>query len=290
VKHSRLVVVAVLVVACSIATRAQWPAYPTPDLPRTADGEVRLDAPAPRTAAGRPDLSGIWMNFRASDREGELEGGRGRSVNSAFFDETPPGLIGLFRNIGQGVEGGLPFQPWAAELRAARMATNSRDNPDAHCLPIGLMQYHTHPDPRRIVQTSRLVVIAYESNYGLRTIFLDGRPAPDNDPQPWWYGYSRGWWEGDTLVVETTHFRDGGWLDIDGSPLTDAATVTERFRRPTVGSLEIEIMVNDPKAYTRPWTVQVNQRLMPDTELIEFICNENQRFGLRDPDRLIPGG
>jgi hypothetical protein len=282
VRRSRLATLTVLFLAAAATPRAQWPAYPTPDLPRSADGSVRLDAPAPRTADGRPDLSGVWMNFRASGREGELEGGRGRSVNSAFFDETPPGLIGLFRNIGQGVEGGLPFQPWAAELRATRMATDSRDNPDAHCLPIGLMQYHTHPDPRRIVQTDDLVVIIYESNYGLRTIFLDGRPAPDNDPQPWWFGYSRGWWEGDALVVETTHLRDGGWLDIDGSPLTDQATITERFRRPTVGALAIEVTVDDPRAYTRPWTVTINQRLMPDEALMEFICNENQKFGGRD--------
>jgi hypothetical protein len=141
------------------------------------------------------------------------------------------------------------------------------------------MQLHTHPDPRKIVQTSDLLVIIYESNYGLRQIFLDGRPTPNNDPQPWWYGYSRGRWEGDTLVAETTNFRDEVWLDIDGSPMTDAAKVTERFRRPNFGTLEIEVTVDDPKAYTKPWTVKITQRLMADTELIEFICNENQQFG-----------
>jgi hypothetical protein len=158
------------------------------------------------------------------------------------------------------------------------MADNSKDNPDVWCLPIGLMQYHNHPQPRQIVQTKNLMLITYESNYGLRYIYLDGRPAPSNDPQPWWYGYSRGRWEGDTLVVETTNFRDEGWLDVNGAPLSAEGKLTERFRRPTFGTLEIDVTIDDPKSYTKPWTVRVNQRLLADTELIEFVCNENQQF------------
>jgi hypothetical protein len=114
---------------------------------------------------------------------------------------------------------------------------------------------------------------------GIRQIFTDGRPSPDNNPQPWFYGYSVGHWEDDTLVVTTTNVRDGEWLDIIGTPLTDAATVTERFRRPSFGRMEIDITVDDPKAYTEPWTVRVNQTIMVDEELIEFVCLENQRFG-----------
>jgi hypothetical protein len=262
--------VVILLLASSTLLSAQWPKYQRPGVPRTPTGEPKLDAPAPRTHDGKPDLSGNWENFQP---------GTVRSVNSAFFDQPAPTLTSLFRNIGTGVPGGLPFQSWAADLRKQRMATNSKDNPDAWCLPIGFMQLHTHPDPRKIVQTSDLLVIIYESNYGLRQIFLDGRPAPNNDPQPWWYGYSRGRWEGDTLVVETTNFRDEVWLDIEGSPMTDTAKVTERFRRPNFGLLEIDITVDDPKAYTKPWSVKVTQRLMADTELIEFICNENQQFG-----------
>jgi hypothetical protein len=106
---------------------------------------------------------------------------------------------------------------------------------------------------------------------------MDGRPLPNNDPQPWWYGYSTGKWDGDTLVVQTSGFRDEGWLDINGNPLTDAAKMTERFRRPNYGSLEIEITVDDPKAYTRPWTVKVDQKIMINTEMIEFICAENEK-------------
>jgi hypothetical protein len=129
-----------------------------------------------------------------------------------------------------------------------------------------------------MIQTPGLIVILYEANYGLRYIFTDGRTLPSSDAQPWWYGYSVGKWEGDTLVVETTGLRDGGWLDIIGNPLTDAARLTERFRRPNYGTLEIDVTVDDPKAYTKPWTVRVNQRIMLDSELLEFICLENQQF------------
>jgi hypothetical protein len=163
------------------------------------------------------------------------------------------------------------------------MEENSKDNPDAHCLPMGFMQFHNHPQPRRIVQIPGLILILYEANYGLRTIFTDGRPLPNNDPQPWWYGYSIGKWDGDTLVVETTGFRDGGWLDVNGSPFTDALKTIERFRRVNYGNLEIDVTIDDPKAYTRPWTVRVNQRIMVDSEMMEFICNENNR----DPQHMI---
>jgi len=172
---------------------------------------------------------------------------------------------------------GLPFQPWAAELRKSRLAENSKDHPDAHCLPLHPLQLHSHPQPRKIVQTPGLVLIVYEANNGLRQIFTDGRPLPDNDPQPWWFGYSTGQWEGDRLVAQTTGFRDMGWLDEEGTPITSAGRLTERFRRVNYGTLEIEITVDDPKAFTRPWTVTLIQHLMPDTDLIEFVCAENNR-------------
>ena len=164
---------------------------------------------------------------------------------------------------------------------AERKAAGSKDNPDAHCLPMGLMQFHEHPQPRKMIQTPDVLVILYEGNAGVRQIFTDGRPLPKNDPQPWWYGYSAGRWEGDTLVVETTGLRDGGWLDIDGSPQTDAAKITERFRRLNYGTLKIDVTIDDPKAYTAPFTVRVNQKLMVDervdAEIIEFICAENEK-------------
>jgi hypothetical protein len=267
----KLIVAVALLGACTSPLFAQWPRYRVPTVPRTTAGAPDLNAPAPRSPDGKPDLSGIWENFR---KPGDAPV---RSVNAQFFDDRPPSLVNEFRDIGENVKGGLPLQPGAAALKQQRTADHSKDNPDAHCLPLGLMQLHTHPDPRRIVQTPSLVVFLYEANYGVRQIHVDGRPAPKNDPQPWWYGYSRGRWDGDTFVVETTNFRDGGWLDVNGSPLTDAAKMTERFRRPNYGTLTIDITVDDPKAYTRPWSVSLTQRLMVDSEMLEFICLENEQ-------------
>ena len=181
-----------------------------------------------------------------------------------------------FWNLGASFKDGLPFQPWAAELHKQRVADNSKDNPDAHCLPMGMMQFHYHGQPRKMIQTPQVIVILYEANAGIRQIFTDGRPLP-KDADPWWYGYSTGHWEGDTLVVQSAGFRDLGWLDVEGSPLTDTAHITERYRRPDFGHLEIEVTIDDPKAYTKPWTVFVHQRLMADTELIEFVCQEDER-------------
>ena len=261
-----LAFVAVFLLTPSVG--AQWPRQQTPGVPRNADGSPNLTAAAPRTADGKPDLSGLW-NYAG------VLGFRGGPP------PAPPGtpVEATFWNIEAGFKEGLPFQPWAAELRKKRMDANSKDNPDAACLPMGHMQLHTHSQPRKIIQTKDLIVIIYEANAGLRQIFLDGRAAPANDPQPWWFGYSRGWWEGDTLVVETTGFRDEGWLDVNGAPLTSVGKLIERFRRPTFGRLEIDVTIDDPKAYTRPWTVRVNQRLLVDgTDLIEFVCLENQKF------------
>jgi hypothetical protein len=181
-----------------------------------------------------------------------------------------------FWNLGASFKDGLPFQPWAAELHRQRVASNSEDNPDAHCLPIGVMQLHTHGQPRKMIQTPGVIVIMYEANSGLRQIFTDGRSLP-KEAEPWWYGYSVGKWDGDTLVVESTNFRDLGWLDVEGSPLTESGKIIERYRRPDYGHLEIEVTIDDPKAYTKPWTVKVYQRILPDTELIEFVCQENER-------------
>jgi hypothetical protein len=143
---------------------------------------------------------------------------------------------------------------------------------------MGFMQLHMVALPARYLQTPRQLVILYEVNGERREIFTDGRSLPNGSPQPWWNGYSVGRWEGDTLVVETTHFRDDGWLDMAGSPLTDAAKVIERFRRPAYARMEIDITIDDPKAYRRPFTVRVNQSPMLDQELIEFVCLENNRF------------
>jgi hypothetical protein len=253
-----------------------------PGVPRGPDGKPDLSAVAPRNADGKPDLSGIWI--RDDDPE----------PNS-----PPPSRPPLVRagNAGAGFKEGLPFQPWAAELQKKRAAETGLNDPDGLCLPQGPLQYHIDPQPLKIAQTPRQIFIFYESNYGLRTIYMDGRPLPpQGGPQPYWHGYSIGRWEGDTLVVESNNFRGvdpnnphgvglpstyhgAGWLDHRGSPYTDAMKLIERFRRVNYGQLDIEFTVEDPKAYTRPFTVRIKQRIVADgSELIEFICHENQMF------------
>jgi hypothetical protein len=262
---------AAVVAGISPSLSAQWPSYPAANMPKTADGKPDLTAPAPRLANGKPDLSGMWNNVRAAG------GQRGQPAAAPVPPaEGPP--VATFRDVGAGFKEGLPFTPWAADLVKKRRADNQKDNPDALCLPMGLMQFHTHGQPRKIVQTPDITVMIFEPNYGLRTVFTDGRPLPGNDPNPWWYGYSIGKWDGDTLVVETTGFRDDVWLDIWGSPLTSTGKMTERYRRVNYGTLQIDVTIEDPKAYTKPWTVRVNQRLNLDGDLIEFICLEGQKF------------
>ena len=264
---SRFALAAAGAVTLSVTLGAQWPAFRSADLPRGADGKVDLTAPTPRMPDGTPDLSGVW-NYAG------VLGFRGGPPPSP--PGTPPQAT--FWNIEAGIKEGLPFTPYGAELRKQRMGADSKDNPDAACLPIGYMQSHTHSQPRKMIHNRGLIVILYEANAGMRQIFLDGRSAPPRDVQPWWWGYSRGHWDGDTLIVESTNFRDGGWLDVNGAPLTSEGKISERFRRPNLGTLEIDVTIDDPTAYTKPWTVRVNQRLLPDTDLIEFICLENNLF------------
>jgi len=252
----------------SSALLAQWPPHPTAGAPSTPDGRLNLTAPALKTPDGRPDLSGLWDRGTPPGASVARGGGFG----------TPPAPGPRpFQNLPSMFPDGLPFQPWAAELRKQRLAENSKDHPDAHCLPLHPVQLHFHPQPRKIVQTPGLVLIIYEANGGLRQIFTDGRPLPSIDPEPWWFGYSTGKWDGDTLVVETTGFRYLMWLDEEGTPFTTSGKIIERFRRVNYGTLEIEITVNDPKTFTKPWTIKLNQGLMPDMDLIEFVCSENNK-------------
>jgi hypothetical protein len=266
----RILLACALAGALSTTLTAQWPAFVRKETPRTADGKPDLAGPAPRLPNGKIDFSGVWESRQPPS--GRLGGPMVPNLNPSV---DPP--LADFANIGRNFKEGLPFTPWAAELRSQRMATNSKDNPDANCLPLGFMQLHTHSQPRKVVQTVNDLVIMYEANSGLRNIFTDGRPLPANDPQPWWYGYSVGSYDGDTLVVKTIGLRDEGWLDVQGAPFTSGATITERFRRPTFGRMEIDVTIDDAKAYTKPWTVRVNWRLGADEELIEFICQENNQ-------------
>jgi hypothetical protein len=296
--------VVVLVTACSVSMAAQWPKHQEAGVPRDAQGRVRIDAPPPRTADGKPDLSGVWLRADTEPLPSEIagivgdrtEGGRSGRPPGIPIEPTvapfpadpkaPP--IATFFELGANIKGGLPFTPWAAEIRKQRQTVDAKDNPDANCMPMGITQFHMQPQPRKIVQTPKLTLIIYEANYGLRTIYTDGRTLPkQGEPQPFWYGYSVGRWDGDTFVVETNNLRgaeDGpfdGWLDVRGSPYSQQAKFTERYRRPIFGKLEIDVTVDDPKAYTKPFTVRINQRISVDEEPIEFICNENQQFRRR---------
>jgi hypothetical protein len=254
---------AAMLTAIPTPAPAQWLHYPTAGVPKTASGAQNLTAPTPRTADGKPDLSGLWGNLCPSGKE---------TVLCAPEIAVPQ----VFGDIGRGVKGGLPYQPWAADVVKTRRAANGKDDPTTHCMPGGIAKLHTSALLRKIIQTPGLVVFLTERNASYRQIFTDGRPL-EEDPNPSWNGYSTGHWDGDTLVVETKGFRDDQWLDRSGSPLTSAAKMTERFHRPNYGTLEIDLTVDDAKAYTKPWSIHLTQSIVLDTELLDYICLENEK-------------
>jgi hypothetical protein len=228
----------VMVIALVASASAQWLNYPTAGLPRTRDGKPDLAAPTPKTADGKPDLSGIWL-----------------PADTSHFMDLAADLK----------PEDVPYQPWAKALADQRQGGVHKDDPLARCMPPGVPRVETHGGhPFKIIQMPRELVLLYETstNEVFREVFTDGRPLP-KDPQPSWKGYSVGKWEGDMMVVETIGFNE-------------ALHVTERFRRRNVGNLEIGVTIDDPKAYTKPWTAKINLGLIPDTELIESVC-ENSR-------------
>jgi hypothetical protein len=251
-----------------VAVLGQWVRHPTADIPKKADGSPDLTAPAPRLPDGKPDFSGIWRPFNPN----RCKPGTGQFVEcGAELGGSP-----LARNLGANLPGGLPYQPWAAALVKARSADDSRDDPHVRCLPDNPPRTWTLPHLTKAIHTPKLLALLYEVNAMYRQIFVDGRPMPE-DPTPAWNGYSIAHWDGDTLVVQTTGFRDELWLDMSGSPMSDAAKMTERIRRPNFGTLEIELTVDDAKVYTRPWTLSLTQTLALDMELIDEFCLENEK-------------
>ena len=247
------------VFALAAPAGAQWLAYPTAGTPRKPDGSPDLTAPAPRNAQGKPSIAGLWS----------LE----PVCPPAGCDAAVTDYVGgpEFRNFAADLPGGAPYQPWAAALVKERTAALGKDDPVAFCRPGGALRILTFPPPRKIVELPGLVVILSERDVTFRQIFTDGRPLP-KEPEPTWNGYSVGHWDGDTLVVETNGLHDDTWLDRNGSPLTSAARITERYRRTSYGRLDIEVTIDDPKAYTRPWTVTLRQIFQPDTELLDYHC------------------
>ena len=258
-----VVLIVIAILGAPILAFGQWVRYPTAGVPRKADGTPNLMAPAPRLPDGKPDFSGIWHTAvinRCVPATGQFCG--------AEIGGSPLAL-----NIGQDLRGGLPYQAWAAELVKQRF---SKDDPHVRCLPDNPPRTWGMPHLTKAIHTPRLLVLLYEVNAMYRQIFIDGRPQPD-DPNPSWNGYSTATWDRDTLVIRTTGFRDDLWIDMSGAPMTSAATMTERLRRPNFGTLEVEITVDDPKVYTRPWTVSMNQEIMLDTDLIDEVCLENEK-------------
>jgi hypothetical protein len=232
-----------LLIPCAVVpATAQWLTYPTPGTPRTADGKPDLAAPAPRTADGKPDLSGVW----------QIDG------------------LGAATNITS-----TEMLPWAEALYKKRLETYANDDPAVGCLPEGPRTSLAGLDPLRLLQTPNLIAVLYEAG-PVRQIFTDGRPML-KDPTPTWMGYSVGHWEGETLVVETTGYNDKTWLDFVGHPHSEALHVTERFHRKDFGHMQLEMTFDDPKTYTKPFTIKLGVSLQPDTDLLENVCLENEK-------------
>jgi hypothetical protein len=268
-RHSATVLLgAAIVTLVGTTLVAQWLKYPTAGVPRTADGKFDSTAPAPRTPDGKPDLSGIWLTASPNCPQGS------DPALLTCGSELPMAREGI--NMGVNLPGGLPYQPWLAKLVKERTANDAKDDPHVRCLPDTFLRAYGLPHLLKFVQTPGLLVMLNEMNAGYRQVFLDGRPLPQ-DPVPSWQGYSSASWSGDTLVVDSAGFRDDIWIDWNGSVLTEAAKVREQIRRPDYGRLEIEVTVDDPKAYTKPWTVTLRQRLAVDTELVDEICLENEK-------------
>jgi hypothetical protein len=247
--------------ACAAPAAAQWERVRDGSLRWSRDGNADLAAPAPRVNR-RVDLSGVWL----PDTDPLPEG-----VEAVEGDlQFPRHMI----NIAADLESGqAPLQPAAAELFEARLGTEA---PGAYCKPTGVPHLNAVVLPYKIVQTARLVLVLYEENTIFRQIFLDRR-KPVADPVPRWMGYSTGRWEGEELVVETVGITDQSWLDGMGHPHTDRMRVIERFRRPTAGHLEIQTTIDDPGAYTSPFTYTVKATLMPEDDLLEYFCSENEK-------------
>jgi hypothetical protein len=267
-------VLAVVILGVSLVSTVlagQWVKYPTAGTPRRADGSVNMTAPTPRMADGKPDFSGIWMTGDSNRRTS------GAPVEDKPGDATAISSSRQMANIGVDLPGGLPYQPWLIPIVKERTANNAIDDPHIRCLPDNFLRAYGLPHLLKFVHSPGLLVVLNEMNAGYRQVFADGRPLP-KDPAPSWQGYSSASWSGDTLVVDTIGLRDDTWIDWNGSVLTEAARVREQIRRPDFGHLEIQVTVDDSKAYTKPWSVTLKERIVVDADLIDEICLENEQF------------
>ena len=242
---------------------AQWLNYRSSDIPRARDGKADLSARTPQAPDGRPDLSGIWR--AEPDPKGSPEG-----VENEIFPR-------YFINIAKDLKPEeLSLRATADTLFKERLKDQGKNAPEAHCVPVGVPAINTFPTPFKIVQSLRLIVMLYEKDTTYRQIFMDGRPLP-SDPNPSFMGYSIGRWEGDALVVESVGFKDDGWLDRMGHPHSDQLHLTERYRRRDFGHMSIEMTIDDPKTYATPFAFTQPAVLLPDTDLLEYFCTENEK-------------
>jgi len=275
-RYTTCALVATAALLASAQLTAQWVNYPTTGVPRRADGKVNMAAPAPRLANGRPDLSGVWMTA-----EPNRGAGRGTpapvNVPDEAGDQRNVTASRQMRDIGVDLPGGLPYQPWLIPIVKERTANEAIDDPHIRCLPDNFLRAYGLPHLLKFIHSPQLLVVLNEMNAGYRQVFTDGRPLP-KDPNPSWQGYSSATWSGDTLVIDTIGLRDDTWIDWNGSVLTEAAKVREEIRRPDFGHLEIKVTVDDSKAYTKPWSVTLKQRIVVDTDLIDEVCLENEKF------------
>ena len=260
-----------LLLFAALPLGAQWLNYPSPGVPRTKDGKPKLSAPAPQSAKGKPVLAGLWQTESAPPAMlarliPDATNGAGEEPLSQYF-------INIFTDY---KPEDVPLRPAAAEEFRRRAQDFARESPLSHCLPEGMPLVEMAPAPYKIIETPGLTVMLYERGTTFRQIYTDGRKLPP-DPQPSWLGYSIGRWEGDKFVVETTGFNDKGWLDARGHAHSEALRLTERFHRVDFGHMDLQITIDDPQTYTRPFTINLKQRLLPDSDLLESECAENEK-------------
>ena len=257
-----------LLTAASLPIAAQWLDHRDPRIPRTKDGKPNLSAPAPRMN-GKPDLTGLWQAERTP--ESEYHAVLGKDTAQTDFSDITKHALNVFWGLKPEDE---PMRPEAAAIQKHRMAS-PWEYPHARCVPGGIpiaLWVFTF----KMIQTPQEIVQLSETADPPRQIYTDGRSLPRN-PDPIWMGYSVGRWQGDTLVVETNGLNDQGWLDAFGHPRSEAMRITERYRRRDFGHMDLEIAFNDPTYYTRPFSIKAVLNLVPDSDLLEYVCNENER-------------
>ncbi len=262
------VAVTILSSSVSLPAIAQWVGYATAGVPRKADGTVDMAAAVPRMPDGKPDFSGIWTAGNpAKPKEGGDVAGNGNDIGSSRY----------MANMGADMKDGLPYQPWLIPIVKERTTNLALDDPHIRCLPDFFLRAYGLPHMLKFLHKPGILVVLDEMNAGYRQVFTDARALPDS-PTPAWQGYSSAKWSGDTLIIDTIGTRDDSWIDWNGSVVTEAAKIREEMRRPDFGHLEIKVTVDDPKAYTKPWTVTLKQRIVVDAELIDEVCLENEQF------------